>query len=55
MLALLHAMQPRTNVITGTAKRRIVGEKPATLFKLQDVAFGLGFAPGTKGVEADVV
>ena len=54
MLTLLHSPQPRANFITRAAERGIVGKKLATVFKLADIAVGLGCAPGAKGIKADV-
>jgi hypothetical protein len=53
MLALLHATQPRANFIAQAAQRRIVGNKLATIFKLADIAVGLGFTPGAKAIKAE--
>ena len=54
MLALLHAPQPRASFITRATERGIIGKELATIFKLADIAVGLDFAPGAKGIKADV-
>jgi hypothetical protein len=54
MLALLHAPQPRANFITLATERGIIGKELATIFKLADIVVGLDFAPGAKGIKADV-
>jgi hypothetical protein len=54
MLALLHAPQPGANFITRATECGIIGKELATIFKLADIAVGLDFAPGTKGIKADV-
>jgi hypothetical protein len=54
MLALLHAPQPVANFITRATERGIITKELATIFKLPDIAVGLDFAPGTKGIKADV-
>ena len=54
MLALLHAPQPRANFITLATERGIIGKELATIFKLADIAVGLDFAPGAKGINSDV-
>ena len=54
MLALLHTPQPRANFIPRATERGIIGKELATIFKLADIAVGLDFAPGAKGIKADV-
>ena len=54
MLALLHAPQPLANFITRAAEHRIITKELATIFKLAEIAVGLDFTPGTKGIQADV-
>ena len=54
MLALLHAPQPRASFITRATERGIIGKELAKIFKLADIAVGLDFAPGAKGIKADV-
>jgi hypothetical protein len=54
MLALLHAPQAVANLITRTAERRIIAKELATIFKLANIAGGLHFASGPKGIKADV-
>jgi hypothetical protein len=50
MLALLHTPQPRANFIPRATERGIIGKELATIFKLADIAVGLDFAPGAKGI-----
>ena len=54
VLALLDPTQPRANFIAWAAERRVVGNELATIFKLVDIAVGLGFAPDAGGINADV-
>ncbi len=51
--AMLMTVQAGTNVITESAKSRIVRKGLATDFEFADVACGLGLAPFMKGVIAD--
>jgi hypothetical protein len=46
--ALFHAAQARANMIAGAAGRRVVGQPPATSFKVVDVTHGLVFSPGAQ-------
>jgi hypothetical protein len=50
---MLQTVQARTNVITKSAYRGIVGQRLTTNLKLPDVVGGLGLAPCAKGVVAD--
>ena len=54
MLALLLAPQPRANFITRPTERGTIGKELATIFKLTDIAVSRDFAPGAKGINADV-
>jgi hypothetical protein len=53
VLAMLMTTQPRTNVVTESAQRRIVGEHLTTLLQPAEVISGLGLAPFAKGVIGD--
>jgi len=53
VLAMLQALQARTNVVTEPAQRRIVSKHLATNLKLAEVTGGLGTAPCAKGVISD--
>jgi len=45
---------PGANFITRATEHGIIGKELATIFKLADIAVGLDFAPGAKGIKADV-
>lgn len=53
MPAALHSAQTGANIITASTKGRILGQHPATLFKIVDVIGGLVLAPRAESIGAD--
>ena len=53
VLADLPAVKTGADMIAGAARNAIVGEIPAALLQLVDVAYGLSFAPSMQRIDAD--
>ncbi|HTC36921.1 MAG TPA: hypothetical protein VK724_26315 [Bryobacteraceae bacterium] len=53
MLSTLHSAQAGADIIAASTKCRIVSQHPTTSLEFDDVADGLVFAPGPKGISSD--
>lgn len=54
MAALFRAAQARADMIARAARRRVISEPLAAGFQIVNISHGLGFAPHTQGVSADI-